>query len=521
MKRNFLTRWWDGPERAERLAYLRGMRAARAAAAQRAGGIELPPDGRSSIECDLSTIINRYVGYVGGVGSEIDFDVLRCLKRLWCSNPDFSQYVANIVNLGNPGHQLMIDAATGARAEAALKRLNAAAARIYQNAAGVDGLINAYLAQVAWSGALSSEDVVDLTARCVRQVVIVPVEQIRFRYLDGEYRPFQQPGGLVPIARSTDGAGMVELNRDTYHYYALQTIENSPYAKPPATAAVGILTGPQTDAIDNIKFIAKKLGILGLVSVSVTPPPRIGNEADHDYQPRAKKYLAQVREVLDQSFHKGLLVTYRDQKVEHANVASDASGAYDIFRIIEEQAMSGLAMPPAFFGRTDSTTETYAEVVYHLLLAQIENIQRLAKRRQEATYRLDLRLGGIEIAGLSVQFNRAAARNPVDQARAQQVRVQTAIEKVRAGFISADQAAQELGYEAAFDPALARDDPAAAAEFRKHTRAAGFSTSEPFNFRFDRAGQRYCFVAPSIRLANPDLNRAATRPSPLKSAAAN
>src|SRR6185295_15618911 len=125
-----------------------------------------------------------------------------------------------------------------------------------------------------------------------------------------------------------------------------------------------------------------------------------------------------------------------------ANVASDASGAYDVFRIIEEQAMSGLGMPPAFFGRTDSSTETYAEVVYHLLLAQIGNIQRLAKRRQEATYRLDLRLGGIEVAGVSVQFNRAPGRNPHAEAQADQLRVQTAIEKVRAGFISADQAAQ-------------------------------------------------------------------------------
>ncbi|MEO6392523.1 MAG: hypothetical protein ABIP75_11770 [Pyrinomonadaceae bacterium] len=520
MKKNFLTKWWSGAERAERLAYLRGMRAARAAAAQRVGGIELPAEGRSSIESNLSTTINSYVGSLGGVSPVIDFGVLRCLKNLWCYNPDFSQYVANIVNLGNPGHQLMIDAATGARAEAALKRLNAAAARIYQNAAGVDGLINAYLAQVAWSGALSSEDVVDLAARRVEQVVIVPVEQIRFRYLEGEYRPFQQPGSLIEVTRQAAGTGLVELNPDTYHYYALQTIENSPYAKPPATAAMGILTGPQTDVVDNIKFIAKKLGILGMVSVSVTPPPRKDKEADNDYQARAKQYLASIRTVLDQNFNKGLLVTYRDQKVEHANVASDASGAYDIFRIIEEQAMSGLAMPPAFFGRTDSTTETYAEVVYHLLLAQIGNIQRLAKRRQEATYRLDLRLGGIDVAGLSVQFNRAEARNPFNQAQADQVRVQTAIEKVRAGFISADQAAQELGYDSAYDPNLLRDDPAAAVTFRSRNGAAGLSTAEPFNFRFDRAAQRYRFVCPALHLAN-DLNHATPRPAPLKIAAAN
>jgi hypothetical protein len=474
------------------------MRAARAAANRRPGGIELPPDGRSSVESNLSSVINGYVGSLGGVSPIVDFDMLLCLKSLWVHNPDFSQYVANIVNLGNPGHQLIVDAESSAGAENAIARLNAAAARIYQNAAGVDGLINAYLAQIAWSGALSSEDVVNLDARRVEQVVMVPVEQIRFRYLDGEYRPFQQPRGVTAVPRRGAWPGMVELNPATYHYYALQTIENSPYAKPPATAAVAILTGPQRDAIENIKFIAKKLGILGLVSVSVTPPPKDDREGETEYQNRAQKYLANVRAVLDQNFSKGMLVTYRDQKVEHANVASDASGAYDVFRIIEEQAMSGLGMPPAFFGRTDSSTETYAEVVYHLLLAQIGNIQRLAKRRQEATYRLDLRLAGIEVAGVSVQFNHAQARNPHAEAQADQLRVQTAVEKVRAGFISADQAAQELGYESAYDPGLLAADPALATAFGSHGQRGG-----RFGFSFDRAAQRYRFIRPAITVAEP------------------
>jgi hypothetical protein len=520
MKKNWLTTWLGSRERAERLAYLRGVRAARASASSRERGIELPADGRSSVENNLSRGINDYAGLLGAVLPAIDFDVLRCLKTLWISNPDFSQYVANIVHLGNPGHQLLIDAGTSARAEAAIARLNAAAARIYQNAAGVDGLINAYLAQIAWSGALSSEDVVNLAARRVEQVVIVPVEQIRFRFQEGEYRAYQQPGEGMDITRAAFWPGPVELNPDTYHYYALQTIENSPYAKPPATAAIGILNGPQADAIDNIKFIAKKLGLLGLVSVSVTPPPQERNEAPQEYKARAKQYLSSVRSVLDQSFHKGILVTYRDQKVEHANVASDGSGAYDIFRIIEEQAMSGLAMPPAFFGRTDSTTETYAEVVYNLLLAQIGNIQRLAKRRQESTYRLDLRLGGVEVAGVSVQFNRANARNPVSQAQADQLRVQTAIEKVRAGFISADQAAQELGYESAYDPQLLINNASAGAALRARTDRRAAVPAESFSFHFDRAAQRYRFIRPVLTLAAPQTNPA-DRNLPLKIAAVN
>jgi hypothetical protein len=470
------------------------------ASLRRVEGIELPSAGRSSVESTLANRISAQMGAFGTVSPVVDFEMLRCLKYLWIFNPDLSQYVSNIVSLGNTGHQLTVDAANTQAAEQAIGRLNQAAARLYKNSAGVDGLLNSYFAQIAWSGALSSEDVINFPARRVEQVAIVPVEQIRFVYADGEYLAHQQTGarglkaadkgqGAGPAQASANG--LIRLNTETYKYFALTTVENSPYAKPPASAAVGAITGPQADMLDNIKWISRKLGILGLVSVMVTPPPKKPNETEAEYQTRAQKYLGSVKEALDQNFNKGLLVTYRDQKIEHANVAADARGAYDLWRMNEEQVMSGVGMQPAFFGRTDSTTETYAEVVYNLLLAQVGNIQRLVKRRQEATYRLDLLLGGSEVKSVSLSFNRAHARSPLQEAQADHVRVQTAIEKVRAGIISADDAARELGYEGAWDAELAAQSHEALRAIRgvtsseRHCRAV---------FRFDPGSQSYRMV---------------------------
>ena len=467
---------------------------------KRVEGIELPDDGRSSVESTLSGRIGATLGAFGSVSPIIDFEMLRCLKHLWLFNPDLSQYVSNIVNLGNTGHQILVDAATSARAEQALARINESASRLYVNGAGVDGLINAYLAQVAWSGALSSEDVVNFAKGRVEQVVLVPVEQIRFHYLDGQYVPHQQPGTLQSVGRSP--FGLIPLNPETYRYYAIQTVENSPYAKPPATAAVSAITGPQADMIDNIKWIAQKLGILGLVSVAVTPPPRKPNEGEQEFQTRAKNYLASCRKSLEGNFNKGLMITYRDQKADHANVASDARVAYDVFRINEEQVMSGLAMQPAFFGRTDSTTETYADVVYNILLSQVGNIQRLAKRRQEGTYRLDLRLGGVEVDSITLKFNEPRSRNANSDALAKEAEVRTVIAKVKAGFISPDDGAQELGYDSAFDPELLTALPEAASALQRAQIGAGRTKdSMTATFRFDRRSQRYRFVSSRIELS--------------------
>lgn len=467
-------------------------------------GLPLPEGGRSSQET-TSGNITAYLNSLGSVSPVIDFEMLRCLKNLWIFNPDFSQYVANIVNLGNTGHQLTIDTENSGKAEAALARLNEAAARIYVNGAGVDGLVNAYLAQIAWSGALSSEDVVNLTGKRLEKVVLVPVEQIRFVYEDGNYQPHQRAGFSGVQTRSK--LGLIPLNPVTYRYYALQTVENSPYAKPPATAAVEAITGMQTDTMENIKFIAKKLGILGLVSVNVTPPPRKPSETEAEYQSRAAKYLASVRDALDQNFNKGLMVTYRDQQVAHANVASDARGSYDIVRVIEEQVMSAFAMQPAFFGRTDSTTETYADVVYNLLIAQVSNMQRLVKRSIERTYRLDLRLGGVEVEGVSVAFNKAHARDPLKEAQAIQTIVQTVLEKARAGIISPDEAAQELGYESAFDAEMLSDSPDVAASLQR-LRLMGADSANRFasTFSFERNSQKYRFVRPRIEIIGDDVN---------------
>lgn len=471
------------------------------AALRQPTGLDLPEGGRSSVEGPLSDRIAGALAGLGTVSPVIDFTMLALLKQLWLTNPDVAQFVANIKHLGNSGHTVVVDAPSAGRAEAAAARLNEAASRIYERGAGVDGLINQYLSQLAWSGALSSEDVVDLAGRRVEQVALVPVEQIRFRFEEGRYVPYQQPGTLAGLSRSP--LGLIRLNDNTYRYYAVDTVENSPYAKPPATAAVDAITGPQTDMRDNIKYIAQKLGILGLVSASVTPPPRKPGESEGEYQKRATDYLARVTKALAGNFNKGLLTHFRDQKIEHSNVAADARGAKDVWQINEEQVISGLLGQPAFFGRTDSTTETYADVVYNLLLAMVGNMQRVVKRRQEATYRLDLRLGGVEVDGVSVQFNRAHARDPLKEAQAEASRVDTAIKKAEFGIISPDEAAQELGYESAFDPELLSTQPEAAGSLqRAGSRGAGRAQqSTPVTLRFDRGAQKYKFVPPRYELS--------------------
>ena len=442
--------------------------------------------------------MSAYTSMFGSISPVINFELLKTLKCLWLYNPDVSQYVANIVNLGNPGHRLAVDARTDAIAEKAVTRLNESAGRLYRHGVGVDGLLNQYLTSIAWSGAISSEDVVNLAGGRVEKVVLVPVEQIRFRYnteLD-IYEPFQQSTNFSGRA-GRDGRersfGLVRLNPETYRYLALQTVENSPYAKPPATAAVEAIVEGQRPLMENIRYMAQKIGLMGLVSASVIQPPKKAGEVDSEYQTRATEYLKRVKAALDGNFNKGLLVTFRDQKIEHTPVTTGAQGVYDVNRMSEEQVFSGLAAMPGFHGRTDATTETFADVVYYLLTAQVANMQRVTTRRQERTYMLDLRLGGIDVDSVHVKFDKAHSRNAKGEAETEEIRQRVVFDKIRNGLITPNEGAQELGYETWADVELLtggnlNQDPVPdkTKQTRKTLRLAFDKRSQKYTYQPDR-----------------------------------
>jgi hypothetical protein len=292
---------------------------------RRLGGVELPDTGRSSVET-VGASMSAYLESFGSISPVINFEMLKVLKCFSLYNPDFTQYIANVVNLGNPGHQLAVEAANDSIAESAVARLNEASARIYRQGVGVDGLINQYLTSLTWSGAISSEDVVNFAGGRVEKVVLVPVEQIRFRYNKDtdNYDAYQRATNLLQRPENHSPLGLIPLNPETYRYYALSTVENSPYAKPPGSAAIDAILDGQKPIMDNIRFVAKKFGLLGLVAVSVTPPRRNPGETEPEYNARAKTYLQSISKSLDGNFNKGLVATFADQKVEHTRVATDA-----------------------------------------------------------------------------------------------------------------------------------------------------------------------------------------------------
>lgn len=410
----------------------------------------LPP-GRVSVDESESLVkmIAELAGEFSAVDAKFPLEFLGVMQNLSMANPDVSQMVDNIVQLGNTGHNIIVNASTEAQQQRVLDEINRFTSTAFYKFGGVDGFVNAALGQIARSGAVSIEWVPMENLTAIERVVFVPTCQIRFIYDDNEQDniPYQKVCQGTRTFNAKDPTGFVRLNTATYQYVGIQYLDNSPYAIPPILAALEPIM-IQRDIMKNFRFIAKKMGLLGFVTFLLEAPKRNPGEKEDAYQSRMQAYLAQNSEPLKSNFRDGMAFGFKDTfEVEHHSLAGNAQGASEIHQRVEEQVFSGLKSDPALHGRTFSTTETYAGVVYEKMLSILSNYQRPIKGVLEYGIKLHLNLMGLEYDELFVEFEASQSLSAERDENTYATKIDTLIKLYDQGVIDQNQLAQEAGYD--------------------------------------------------------------------------
>lgn len=367
------------------------------------------------------------------------------LMDLTLSNPDLRQAVGHIVQLGNTGHLLSVAGGTDAAIEGAVKRIRDQADVIFPWSAGVDGLINAFFAQIARMGATCVEWVPQANMKGIDKAFIIPISEIRWCVRpDGMgYYPVQVPKHF--LGETTGPQAMIRLDVPTIHYANIEHLEGTPYAIPPMIAALEPIA-IQRLMVKNIHNIVKKLGIMGLMTYKVEPPKPKPGEKEEVYQQRCLTYLANITEQLKGSFENGIAAGFKGAfEFDVAGVTGDARGIAEIFKMNEEQLFSAIGADPAMHGRTYSTTETYASVVYSKMISLLANIQRAVAHNLEFGWGLDLRLAGLP-ADIGVTFKASQALSNLQEAQAEMVEIANASALYQEGVIDQAEKARRLGY---------------------------------------------------------------------------
>ncbi len=393
----------------------------------------LPEGGRSSVNSKMDGMLSSLTEFYNVKLNEC----LPVLEKLSIYNPDVSHAIRNWINMANTGHTIILE---GRNAEKALDELNKKAATLYRNSFGIDGLVNEYIKQIAVTGAISSEDVLNEDFSGLQEIVLVPTKQIRFD-VKNNWQAYQFVNGK-----------RYDLNRFTYKYIAHTRLnEEEPFAKP---LIISVLepAARQKDMHENLNYLVKKFGLLGFISYELTPPPRNrkNQETEAEYQKRLRQHLGKYSNALSESYKDGILVHYNDQKVNYQNLGAMSKGSEDLHKLNEEQMFSGIGIDPAMQGRSYSTTETYAGVVYNLTANEARTLQRMVKRRLEHSYRLQLQLAGYDV-DVKIQFNDVPQKDPKEDAERDKIKYDTTKAKVQDGLISPETGAQELGYDSWYD----------------------------------------------------------------------
>jgi hypothetical protein len=407
--------------------------------------------------------INSLYGNYASLAYNLPWEVLDLVELLSTYNADYSQAVDNIRTLANSGHELYVDADSSLQVRRIRDQLEEAARTIQMSAGGIDGVIDKLLDQAAVYGAMAGEWIVAEDFSEVVDFADVNPKSIRFFWEQSveQYEPYQKVSAeQQQLARDRGQevrSGCIKLNPITFHYFSFDAAPGSPYGTPPFVAALEHIN-IQRDMVSNMSQIVKKIGLLGLVDMTVERLQAKPGESEETFAARASQFLEDYVQAGEDMVRDGGIVHFDDVTVESTNIAGNAAGATNIFKQNEELIFSGLKSMPSVQGRSYSTTETYAGVAYDIIIRNTKRYQRSCKRMVEAGYWLAAQLAGMNPSKISIEFNQNKTLQRLQNSQAMQGEIRNYGLLWRAGILDQRGFAQELGY-ADVDKELADPPP--------------------------------------------------------------
>lgn len=422
------------------------------------------PSSRSSIPHNPitpSNIVSSMGSQYRVVNHQFIVQVIPLIRKLMMINPDVGQAIHNIITLGNTGHKVNFHKDTPPEDVAAMRdHLDNKKLIWSAGCAGMDGVINKMFAQLLVSGALSNEWIVNKQINGLDSVILVNPEDIVFTLEEGniKYTPWQRiiggfGGGVFSNSLDkTNPSGLIPLNKYTYRYYGLNGDTEVPYGFPPY---MGVLQRIETqnNMQANIDFVIDQMGLLGFLEILMAKPDKMDGESTANYTARLDTLLVEVKARVEQGIKDGVIVGFEgDTTFKFNSFTREVSQAIELFKNNELMIGSGLKQDMTLLGRDYNTSETQITVVFMKMISEMRNIQNIIKANLEFGYSLELTLAGFQFPWLKVQFNKSTLLDDLKYQQAEEIKIRNVTTKQLWGYISQDQAADELGYESPAEP---------------------------------------------------------------------
>lgn len=370
------------------------------------------------------------------------------MEHLAVYNQDVGYALDNIVQLANTDHEIYFSDKLDEKLAAEMKEfLKQEQKKWYNFSGGIRSLKADLLTQIVINGALSAEIIPDKTLSGIKQIVRVAPKYITFVY-NKDSQTFDPYQNMTSIGVETDFQGLKKLNTKTYKYIALRRIYEGPYPVPPFMGAVeGLII--QKDMTANLKFIMQKLGMLGFLSATVTPPEQDVGESEEVYHNRLIEYLEKkVYPQLEKNLGKGMVAGFKgSHEFQLQGNNMNVTGAEGLVKIVQLMIFAGLKQDPNMLGRNYSTTETFGRVILQKMLSQIRDYQQVVDSFFAEAYYMALRLKGYSPGYVEVVSESPLVGDRMKEEQAEKLKIDNIIKKRNEGIIDQTGAANEMGYD--------------------------------------------------------------------------
>lgn len=408
------------------------------------------PAGRVSVPNKVydEHLLNNVKGNLNLIKPDFTFEAIPLIRKLYKINEDIGLALFDLIQLTNTGHDIKFKQDVPPElADEMREHLRKVSKTWHIGSAGVNGLVNKWIAQIYVSGALSIEWVANRRLTGIEQCAIINPETIRCGINKGKYKFYQQNSLVGKYFNN-----YVELNDATYQYFGLFSDEDTPYGVPPFLAALKSIS-TQKDMKDNIHHILNQLGLLGYLETKLDKPDQAANERDDAYMTRLNKLLSDTKRNIIQGFKEGVVVGFReDHEFEFHSTTKNLNGVTDLFNMNENQIANGLKTSPAFLGVKSGSTESFLSIVFTKTLSQLKNVQQILSEALYKGYELELTLAGYNSDYLdTVEFKPSTVTDDLKLQQGKEVKQRVLHALWVDRIISSEQYAEEMGYTKPFD----------------------------------------------------------------------
>jgi hypothetical protein len=242
----------------------------------------------------------------------------------------------------------------------------------------------------------------------------------------------------------TDRGEKIPLPKDTFFFSSLGTDIKNPGGIEPLSSIPFVVAIEQL-MLEDMARSGHNAGNPRL-HIKITPPIRFDSEGDKEYTERSNSYFDETVNQFYKLEADENVFTWSDVEVKVVGAEPGRSYVWKINREqVIEDVITGLKLFPWTLGRSHGTTKNWAQAQFNILMQIVDSVQEIGAVFADWLRTKELRLRG----NLAIpRHHFAPNQDPflLERRQSQEIHFRTVNAKFKEGYISREQAEQELGY---------------------------------------------------------------------------